>query len=70
MSGMVWIALELSIPKIGFNIILSLTVKKVDVFKFDGVVESDNTFRDRALAATMALHRVMSLHYPVKKVIC
>ena len=43
MSGMFWIALELSIPKIGFNIKLSLTVKKVDVFKFDGVAESDNT---------------------------
>jgi len=43
MSGMFWIALELSIPKIGFNIMLSLTVKKLDAFKFDGVVESDNT---------------------------
>jgi len=40
---MFWIALELSIPKIGFNIMLSLTVKKVDAFKFDGVAESDNT---------------------------
>jgi len=40
---MFWIALELSIPKIGFNITLSLTVKKVDAFKFDGVAESDNT---------------------------
>jgi len=43
MSGMLWIALKLSIPKIGFNIMLFLTVKKVDVFKFDGVAESDNT---------------------------
>jgi len=43
MSGMFWIALELSIPKIGFNIMLSLPVKKLDAFKFDGVVESDNT---------------------------
>jgi len=43
MSGMFWIALELSIPKIGFNIMLSLTVKKLDVFEFDGVAESDNT---------------------------
>jgi len=42
MSGMFWIALELSIPKIGFNIMLSLTVKKLDAFKFDGVAESDN----------------------------
>jgi len=43
MLGMFWIALELSIPKIGFNIVLSLTVKKIHVFKFDGVAESDNT---------------------------
>jgi len=43
MLGMFWIALELSIPKIGFNIMLSLTVKKLDAFKFDGVAESDNT---------------------------
>jgi len=40
---MFWIALELSIPKIGFNVMLSLTVKKLDAFKFDGVAESDNT---------------------------
>jgi len=40
---MFWIALELSIPKIGFNITLSLPVKKLDAFKFDGVAESDNT---------------------------
>jgi len=43
MSGMFWIALELSIPKIGFNIMISLLVKKLDAFKFDGVAESDNT---------------------------
>jgi len=43
MSGMFWIALELSIPKIGFNIMISWTVKKVDAFKFDGVAVSDNT---------------------------
>ena len=36
-------ALDLSIPKIGFNITLSLTVKKLHAFKFDGVAESDNT---------------------------
>jgi len=42
---MVWIALELSIPKIRFNIVLSLTVKKLHAFKFDGVAESDNTGR-------------------------
>jgi len=43
MSGMFWIALELSIPKIGLNVMLSLTVKKLDAFKFHGVAESDNT---------------------------
>jgi len=40
---MFWIALELSIPKIGLNIMLSLPVKKLDAFKYDGVAESDNT---------------------------
>jgi len=42
---MFWIALELtiSIPKIGFNIILSLSVKKLDAFRVDGVAESGNT---------------------------
>jgi len=45
MSRMFWIALEVSIPKIGFNSMLSFTVKKVEVFKFDGVAESDNTAR-------------------------
>jgi len=44
---MFWIALELSIPKIGFNIMLYLTVKKLDAFKFDGVAESDNTVNRR-----------------------
>ena len=39
---MFWIALELSIPKIGLNIMLSLTVKKLHAFKFDGVAEPDN----------------------------
>jgi len=47
MSGMFWIALELSIPKIGLNVMLSLTVKKLDAFKFDGVAESDNTGASR-----------------------
>jgi len=42
MSGMLWIALELSVPKIGFDVMLSLTVKTLDAFKFDGVAESDN----------------------------
>ena len=42
---MFWIALELSMPKTGLNIMLSLTVKKLDAFKFDGAVESDNTER-------------------------
>jgi len=40
---MFWIALELSIPKIGFNTTLAFTVKELDAFKFDGVTESDNT---------------------------
>jgi len=48
MSGMFWIALELSIPKIGFNIMISLSVKKLDAFKFDGVAESDNTVYSRS----------------------
>ena len=39
---MFWIALELSIPKI-LNIMLYLTVKKLDAFKFDLVAESGNT---------------------------
>jgi len=43
MSGMFWIALELSIPKVGLNITLSLMVKEIDAVKFDGVAESDNT---------------------------
>jgi len=51
MSGMIWIALKLSIPKIGSNIMLSLLVKKLDAFKFDGVAESDNT-----------VHRGSSIH--------
>jgi len=40
---MFWIALELSIPKIGLNIMLSLTGIKLDAFEFDRVVESENT---------------------------
>jgi len=43
MSDMFRIALEVNVPKIGLNITLSLTVKKVDVFEFDGVAKSDNT---------------------------
>jgi len=45
---MFWIALELSIPKTGLNITLSLTVKKLDAFKIDGVAESGNTVWDRS----------------------
>jgi len=41
MSDIFLIALELSIPKIGLNIMLSPTVKMLDAFKFDGVAESD-----------------------------
>ena len=48
MSGMFWIALELSIPNIVFNVMLSLPVKKLDAFKFDGVAESDNTGVEKA----------------------
>jgi len=44
---MFWIALELSIPKIGLNIMLSSTVKKLDAFKFDGVADFGNTETDR-----------------------
>jgi len=43
MSGMFWIALKLNIPKIGFNIMLPLTVKNLDAFQFDEVAGSDNT---------------------------
>jgi len=43
MSGIFWIALEPSIPKIGLKITLSLAVKKLNAFKFDGVAESGNT---------------------------
>jgi len=50
MSGMFWVALELSISKMGLNIILSLTVKKLDAFKFDGVAESDNTGSERYIS--------------------
>jgi len=44
MSGMFWIALELSIPKIALTIMLSLTVKNLDAFKFDGVAKSNSEF--------------------------
>jgi len=60
---MFWIALELSIPKIGFNIKLSLTVKKLDAFKFDGVAESDNTGSVYYVAATSRLC-CRSVRYP------
>jgi len=40
---MFWIALKLTIPKIGLNVMLSLPVKEVDAFDYDGVAESDNT---------------------------
>jgi len=47
---MFWIALELSIPKIGYNIMLFLTVKKLGAFKFDGVAESDNSRKEKRSA--------------------
>jgi len=53
MSGMFWIALELSIPKIGFNIMLSLPFKKLDAFKFDGVAESDNIARRMTMTSAI-----------------
>ena len=49
LSDTFWIALELSILKIGFNIMLSSPGKKLDAFKFDGVAESDNTVGKRTL---------------------
>ena len=55
---MFWIALELSILKMGFNIMLYLTVKKLDAFKFDGVAESDNT--DHGWAFVLELWRLCS----------
>jgi len=59
MSGMFWVALELSIPKMGFNIMLSLPVKKLDAFKFDGVAESDNTARDGIIVFFRCLEILM-----------
>jgi len=53
MLGMFWIALELSIPKIGLNIMLSLTVRELDAVKFDGVAESDNTGIESLYRVTM-----------------
>ena len=43
---MLWVALELSIPKVILNIMLYLGVKKLDAFKFGGVAECDNTSYD------------------------
>jgi len=45
MSGMFWIPHELSIPKIVLNTMLSLTVKNLDAFEFDGVAESEPLVR-------------------------
>jgi len=42
----------------GFNIMLYLTVKKLDAFKFDGVAESDNT--DHGWAFVLELWRLCS----------
>ena len=67
MSGMFWIALELSIPKIGFKIMLSLMVKKVDAFKFDGVAESDNTGAELSCSiqtTVLALFNELSFNCP------
>jgi len=59
---MFWIALELSIPKIGFKIMLSLTFKKLDAFKFDGVAESDNTGCDLHSVIRIALIAVLNIN--------
>ena len=51
MSGMLWIALELSIPKIGFNIMLSLMVIELIAIKIYEIAECGNTdFSNRVLA--------------------
>ena len=72
MSDMFWIALELSTPKIGLNIMLSLTAKKLDAFKTYGVAESDNTDKNETqseqttfiLNASEQLFRQMAAHSP------
>jgi len=69
MSDMFWIALKLSIPKIGLNIVLSLTVKKLDAFKFDGVAESDNTGKKRTQLLVSPLRRFPHLSEFLKKLI-
>jgi len=61
---MFWIALELSIPKIGFKIMLSLTVKKEDAFKFDRVAESDDTARANSIVANL---ESIFITYPMKR---
>jgi len=64
MSGMFWIALELSIPKIGFNIRLSLPVKKLDAFKVDGVAESDNTASCSVISIKTRIWRLLTFSAP------
>jgi len=60
MSDMFWVALKLSVPKIGFNIIISLNVKNVDAFKFDGVAESDYTEITWILHAFVLFSKILS----------
>ena len=47
MSGMFWIALKLSIPKMGLIIKLSLLVKELASFKCNGVVKSGASSHSR-----------------------
>ena len=68
---MFWIALELSIPKIGFYIILSLTVKELKAFKLDGVAESDNIGMDADLEFSRWGETMRKLHHePFFMVVC
>jgi len=68
MSDMFWIALELSIPKIRFNFMLSLTVKKLDAFKFDGVAESDNTDLECSSRSTLSAPSSSEKTYPCRAI--
>jgi len=62
---MFWIALKLSIQKIGLNVMLSLTVNKLDAFKFDGVTESDNNGQaaKRNNGTPLVLYRCFAARY-------
>jgi len=66
MSGMFWIDLELSIPKIGFNITLSLTVEKLNAFQSGGVAESDNTASSETSTLGLTTRTIALLLSPIK----